>query len=87
MVKAYIPVPSCSKRLCPRVGGESPPTKKRRGTRGSEDEGAGKKTNETKVNEQEVGRYFTKLRRDELRVKGHKSLDKVPKRVTSVQAF
>ena len=36
--------------------------------------------------EQEVDRYFAKLRPNVLRIKGRRTLDKVPKRINSVQA-
>ena len=45
-----------------------------------------KKTNETKETDQEVDRYFAKLRQDKLRVKGSRNPNKEPKRVISVQA-
>ena len=45
---AYISGPRCSKRLCPRVIGESPPKRKRGGIRKFESRNATKKKNETK---------------------------------------
>ena len=59
--------PRSSKRLRPRVSGDFPPKRTRRGTRGAEDQSAVKKLQDI-----EVDRYFTKLRPDVLWVKGRR---------------
>jgi hypothetical protein len=77
----YDPGSKSSKRLRPRVSGNSPPKRKRKGARGTEDQSA-----EKKPEDQEVDRYFPNLRPDVLRVKGRRTQDKVPMRVNSVRA-
>ena len=79
--RRYVPGPRSSKRLRPRVSGDSPPKRTRKGARGAEDQSAVKKHQD-----QEVNRYFAKLRPDVLRVKGQRNPNKVPTRVNSVQA-
>ena len=73
--KTYVPGSRSSKRLSPRVKGGYPPKRKRRGTQRAEGGSAAKKTNETKETDQEVNRYFTKLRPDELWIKGRRNPD------------
>ena len=70
--KTYVPGRKSSQRLRPRVIGGSQPKRQRRG-RGAEGGSAAKKTKETKEADEEVDRYFAKLRPDELTVKGSRT--------------
>jgi hypothetical protein len=79
--RRYVPGPRSSKRLRSQVSGDSPPKRTRTGAQGAEDQSAVKKHQD-----QEVDRYFAKLRPDIFRVKERRNPNKVPAKVNSVQA-